>query len=434
MGSAQVRVAQADAGGRPLKDRPRILMVSTMSPWPPNHGGRQRTWNLIRALQRVGQVDLLLNDLPEKYTPGQKRHLRDEYGMVDCVVGRWGLRRPWSTLHRISPKAAFTLADWLEDKSRNYAPDPPVVARLKSLIAAKPYDLLVSRYLLAGCRSGAMEYGPLLMDVDDVDTEYFRSRMESPGTGPVQRMLMRRHLRNVRRIVDKQLPRCQRLWLVSDEDRALVRHDQVDILPNIPFAEQPIDPCPERPDSRVILAIGSLHPPNVHGVDYFVRAIWPAVHAAAPDATFEIGGGMPPEVSKRWATVPGVKPLGFVDQVRPVYDRCAFAVAPIYWGAGTKIKVVEALAHGRACLATSHSMRGYEATLKHGESIWHAADDAALIAGCVRLLKDPALRARLAVNGSQVVKKYYTLGAFSAVVERSVEQVLTQFPGGVQRR
>ena len=54
----------------------------------------------------------------------------------------------------------------------------------------------------------------------------------------------------------------------------------------------------------------------------------------------------------RWEAIDGVQPVGYVDDLADEYRRCAFTVAPIFEGAGTKIKVLESLAFGRACLTT----------------------------------------------------------------------------------
>ena len=53
------------------------------------------------------------------------------------------------------------------------------------------------------------------------------------------------------------------------------------------------------------------------------------------------------------AALPNVEVSGFVQDLPPVYERAAFTVAPIYWGGGTKIKVLESLAYGRTCVASA---------------------------------------------------------------------------------
>lgn len=64
-----------------------------------------------------------------------------------------------------------------------------------------------------------------------------------------------------------------------------------------------------------------------------------------------------PEVRKRAAALPNLKLLGFVDDLPTLYRRCRLCLSPTD-GTGLKIKVVEALRHGKPVLASPHSMSG----------------------------------------------------------------------------
>ena len=125
----------------------------------------------------------------------------------------------------------------------------------------------------------------------------------------------------------------------------------------------------------------------------------------------------------RWGAVPGVDPIGFAEDLRQSYSDAALTVVPIREGGGTKIKVLESMMYGRACVCASHSLRGYEEVLKHNESIYVAPDDDALIEGCVSLLNAPAKRAELAKVGGQQVREHFSLDRFTNIVVESVDKV-----------
>jgi len=88
--------------------------------------------------------------------------------------------------------------------------------------------------------------------------------------------------------------------------------------------------------------------PNVLGLDWFCSAVWPLIRSRLPDATLEIAGsGLGTDASgaavprPAWR-VPGVTTLGFVPDLRDLYERSAVTVAPIHTGSGVRMKLIEA--------------------------------------------------------------------------------------------
>ena len=138
------------------------------------------------------------------------------------------------------------------------------------------------------------------------------------------------------------------------------------------------------------------------------------------------------EDARRWGAVEGVEPVGPVDDIAAEYRRCAFAVAPVFDGGGTKIKVLEALAHGRACLTTPHASQGFADHLQNGESQL-VADVGSFAEGAIALFADASLREALAQRGFDTVRGHYTFDALAAVVAETVEETVTRMPGGVRQ-
>src|SRR5690606_7487993 len=110
--------------------------------------------------------------------------------------------------------------------------------------------------------------------------------------------------------------------------------------------------------------------------------------------------GLSEEHAAAWAKRSGVKVVGFAENLRGEYERCACTIAPTWWGGGTKIKLVESAALGRACVATRHALRGYDDLARGSAAPVVAADDAAGFAEAVvdLLLRPDARRAREATG------------------------------------
>ena len=125
---------------------------------------------------------------------------------------------------------------------------------------------------------------------------------------------------------------------------------------------------------RQLMSVGWMaYRPNYEGVEWFVREVWPKVHAEFPDLSYAIAGkGAPADFAARWSKVPGVKVLGFVDDLDALYEESLAVVAPIFSGSGTCIKVQEAMLRGRYVFATPFAARGM-----HDLPELHIADSSA---------------------------------------------------------
>lgn len=280
-------------------------------------------------------------------------------------------------------------------KEAAYRPDETVAAAVAHHSREGKYDLVVGRFLRPAANAGVPQLPPCILDVDDLETQVYASRLESNRLGIAERTITGWHLRQMRTIVPPLLRKFDHLWIPAPGDRALIDHPSISVLPNIPFEEDPTNPpapLSPRPTSKIVLVVATLKfPMNLSGVTRFIEQVWPKVKVAVPDARFRIvGGGMTPELKAKWSAVPGVEPVGYAEDLRDEYRQAAFAVAPIYEGGGTKIKVVEALHNGRVPLVHHHALRGYEHLLKHNESVYVGNDDQGLADGCVTLLNDPA--------------------------------------------
>src|SRR5205085_8887606 len=125
------------------------------------------------------------------------------------------------------------------------------------------------------------------------------------------------------------------------------------VIPNAADVEyyqpRPADPPP---DGRTVVYFGLLSTiPNIDGVVHFVQDIWPRIANAAPKARCKIIGGRPPP-SLLALAAPRVELTGFVSDLRPHLAAAAAVVVPLRLGGGTRLKIVEAMAMGKAIVST----------------------------------------------------------------------------------
>jgi glycosyltransferase involved in cell wall biosynthesis len=100
--------------------------------------------------------------------------------------------------------------------------------------------------------------------------------------------------------------------------------------------------------------------PNIDGVCWFVREVWPALRQGMPDLTFTIVGRDPARAVRELAQVPGVKVTGSVPDVRPYLAAATLAVVPLRIARGIQNKILEAMSMGKAVVASPAALEGLE--------------------------------------------------------------------------
>lgn len=140
-----------------------------------------------------------------------------------------------------------------------------------------------------------------------------------------------------------------------------------------------------------LLFIGSNTAPNIVGLHWFFREVWPLVRAERPNATLKVAGS----VARGLGVAPeGVGLLGVVDDLAPLYAEAGVVISPLYTGSGLKIKLVEALAAGKAVVGTSVTAQGVEAIV--AGAMAREDEPAAFARAIITLAGDHGERTRLA--------------------------------------
>ncbi len=203
------------------------------------------------------------------------------------------------------------------------------------------------------------------------------------------------------------LPRYEELLVASSEDAEIVRaiapETKITVYPNaIPFV-----PRPAAVERDVVAFSGNLeYHPNVSAVRYFRDEIWPILSEKWPALTWRLIGKNPGTVRQYTGDNPRIEFSGPVESAIDELAAAKVVVVPLLAGSGTRFKVIEAWAAGRAVVATAIGAEGL--TARHGENLliaddaWHFADSVS------RLLTNPALRARLGETGRALFESDFT--------------------------
>ncbi len=405
-----------------------ILLVSSMPPWPTDRGGNQRTFHLYQALSKVGAVDLVLLYPKSRFSDPDMAVLKERFNTIAIFDPPTRADFfPWNLIVKFNKNFGNRLAHNIGSHKPMYQPDSRIFDQLQSLIKQKDYELYVGRYLKPIAQSGVINQQRVIIDVDDLDTQKYESRLPAAKSVLVKLML-RSHIYRLKNIVPETLGKATHLWVTNNNDQEAVfssSNVETSVLPNIPFHNG--DPIAQsKPFGKNILLVCSMQMSfNERATEQFVKEIWPMIVDAEPDATLTIvGSRMSNEQIERWKKANGVDPKGTVPDLTEYYAKSAFTVTPIFDGGGTKIKVSESLMYGRTCVVAEHAQRGYEKILKHGESLLVARNQKEFANQCIDLLKDPELQDTLATNGQALVRQHFSSASFDRLVAETIDGIM----------
>ena len=326
-----------------------ILYVSGHDPRDVSFGSPQRTNMLWRALQQIGDVYAIC-------------YYQNNNRLTDRIVAsRFAPPKGWRNMcNRFFNKFWF-LFD--KDAVKMY-PFGYCFSYEKPFGDVK-FDAVVCRYIEPAAMLHLWKIAPLYVDFDDDPIQAFKTRdaLRLPKwKRPIALLL----LRLIVRIVKHKMTAG---WIANPEQSSVFKKRPILPLDNIPhFPSEGYNPKSER--EPYIFSVGFMeYPPNYLGVDEFVHTIWKTLHEQYPNLHYLIvGKGAPEEYIERWNQTPGVKYMGFVEDLESIYEKALATVVAVDSGSGTCIKTLESLAHSRVCLSRPFGARGIGNNMKTNQA------------------------------------------------------------------
>ena len=363
--------------GRPATGKQRVLVASPYLPFPLSHGGAVRMYNLM--LRAAEGFDLILVAFVEEAgTP--PRELLDLCAEVVLV------RRPGS--HELPFTGRPEMVEEFDSAAFRAALEQSVRKWRPSAVQLEFTQLAQYENACAPARTILVEH-----DITFDLYEQLARLGENPALG--------RELPLWRRFETGAWRRVDRVVVMSAKDEAMVTGAKAVVLPNGVDLER-FRPGGKSPDPRRLLFIGSFaHLPNRLAVEFFLSEVWPRLRGA----TLHVIAGARHEQWRLNVDLQqaGIEPEGFVTDVRSAYERAALVIAPLTASAGTNIKILEAMAMGKAIVSTPAGVNGLDLAagrdfvlVNHGTEMAEAIE---------RLLGDPGERARIEAAARERVER-----------------------------
>lgn len=178
----------------------------------------------------------------------------------------------------------------------------------------------------------------------------------------------------------------------------------------IPMCADPVEM--DNSYSGQALFVGHNHPFNAQAYAYFVARVLPMIQADDPGFTFRVLGSD----TGRFPRHAAAETLGFVDDIRAEYKTASFLLVPVLGGTGQMTRVVEAMAHGLAVVATRSAARS--SPIRHGHNGFICANNLEMARHALELHRDRGLARRMGNAARETVRADFSMGHLRARVAR----------------
>jgi glycosyltransferase involved in cell wall biosynthesis len=390
----------------------KILWVKPGKLLPLDTGGKLRTYNILRHLSAAHDVTYLSyygGDRDQEYEREILQHVPGTVALHATISEPTGFARYLHYFRSLPDPAPYSLSRFTT---------PEVQELLAEWIPQRRFAVAVCDFLASALNFPRDLAIPTALFQHNVESLLWKRRARFEAKGP-ERLISRIECAKMARFEPAQVRRFHHIFAVSEQDREAMRgmvdSTRISVIPTgVDLAKYRYDP-----DARVsvplVVFTGSMDwAPNIDGAEYFCRDIWPHVLAKVPGARFRIVGRNPHVRVQKLASA-SVEVTGSVSSIVDHLRDAAVVVVPLRIGGGTRIKIYEGMAMGKATVSTRIGAEGLDVT--HGQDILLADDPQRFAEHVVKILCDEEMRREYEAAAAATAQKY----DWSVITDRLVE-------------
>jgi glycosyltransferase involved in cell wall biosynthesis len=399
----------------------RILWVKGGKLLPVDTGGKIRSYNILRQLARTHSVTFL------SYYGGQKdeayeAEIRREMPGAETIstAARDGTAFSQSVeyIRLILQSAPFAVSKFTDLRVRRL---------VTSWVGERKFDVAVCDFLSASLNFPDNLFTPTVLFQHNVETSLWQ-RLAATEPNPIRRVAYGLEARKMARYEPAALRKFHHVIAVSENDRqqmlAMCPSCPISVVPTGVDTTKYVVAPPASADPPQIVFLGSMDwEPNIDAVIYFCREIFPRVRAAVPNAKFQIVGRNPHPPVRQLAS-DYVEVTGTVPSVVGYLRDATVVVVPLRIGGGTRLKIFEAMAMGKAVVSTSIGAEGLG--IKDGQDLILADEAPSFAEATIRILRDGAFRRQYEQAAAKLAARYdwsNIVEQFAAVLDHTRRDV-----------
>jgi glycosyltransferase involved in cell wall biosynthesis len=417
----------------------RILWVKADKLLPVQNGGNIRTFHVLRYLSARHELTFYsyYGGAPD---PDYERELQKKLpGAVSVNTGKRelsGAARGLDYLAHLRAQPPYAVSRFAHAK---------VQKQIQTWFREQRFDVAVCDFLDAAVNFPGKLSIPSVLFQHNVESEIWRRHAAMAGN-PAKKMLYAMEFRKMFRYERAIVCKFQHVIAVSDNDRRILAQwvdgDRITVVPTgVDLAEY--RPGPAETDKMatdsssasapLLTFVGAMDwEPNIDGIEYFCSEVWPLITAEVPRARLRIVGRNPDRRVQKWASSADARSIddpsigdhsvdhhsvdhhsidhhsievtGRVPSVVEHLRQSAVVIVPLRIGGGTRLKIYEAMATGKAVVSTTVGAEGLD--VQHGRDIILADDPGSFAQAVIMLLRDPELRRRYEKAAAETAARY----------------------------
>ena len=395
----------------------KLLIIAQVYPYPPQSGGKIRLYNLIKHLSKKHEVDLLV--LMRESEPPDIEAMKKYCTQVDVIIQKFN---PNPKLFNRTLKKIYQLM--------STSPSGVILAssaKMQKIVRAKIQTGNFDIVQIEGI--GIAQYRPsstsckTILSLYDLYSVIFQRLLATSSflrklDDVSQYFKYRRYERQVCPLFDACLTMsevdAEQLKKISPNSRIFVIPNGVDI--------EYFYPVFNNGNTKRLVFTGTMsYSPNHDGMLYFYHEIFHKICSVEKQVQLYIVGMEPPQQILDLGAAPNIEVTGRVEDVRHYIADASVYIAPLRIGSGTRLKILEALAMGKAVVSTSIGCEGISVT--HEKNIIIADEPSDFARWCIELLRNPDLRKELGQEGRKLVEEKYSWETICASLEKVYEKL-----------
>ncbi|HUA14019.1 MAG TPA: glycosyltransferase [Verrucomicrobiae bacterium] len=378
-----------------------ILWVKPGKLLPLDTGGKLRSYYILRHLSKAHRVTYLSyygGDRDISYEAELRNEMPGAVVVHDPELELKGFRRYLSYLGSLPDAAPYSIRSF-------------TTSRVRRLLASREFtsqfNVAVCDFLASTLNFPSRLSTPTVLFQHNVEGQLWQRRVRF-ASNRRNRIVAMIECSKMRRFESEQIRRFHHVFAVSPEDReamaSIAGDSHVTLIPTgVDVRRYQYDPG-QRSSSPVVMFSGSMDwEPNIDGVEYFGRQIWPEILKRVPEARFRIVGRDPDPRVRRLASS-SIEVTGTVPSMIDHLRAASVLVVPLRIGGGTRIKIYEGMAMGRATVSTRLGAEGLD--VHHGGDILLADDPLEFAKHVVSLLLDENLRCEYGKAAALTAQKH----------------------------
>ncbi len=393
----------------------RLLWVKGGKLLPVDTGGKIRSFNILRRLAKNHEVTLISyyggrRDLAyEDALPQQFPQSQIVYTAAPESDGFRGFLHYLGGLPRLAPYSVTKFTH------------PAVRKVVRRQLLGGQFDVAICDFLAPSLNFPEKLPIPCLLFQHNVESALWQ-RMATTETHPLRKLAYRLEAARMSRYEARTLARFHHIVAVSENDRQqMLKMDpacEITVNPTGVDTQQfQVAPPSGAKPPRIVFTGSMDWEPNIDAMEYFCGQIWPRVLAVFPDAIFQIVGRTPLARVQRLASK-SVKVTGTVPSVTDYLRDATVVVVPLRIGGGTRLKIYEAMAMGKALVSTSIGAEGL--SFQNGRDLLLADDASSFAEAILLLLRDAQVRRRFEQAAVQLTAQFdwsVVAGQFAEVLQ-----------------